>query len=247
MKLLVDIGNTRSKFALSEDRSVRSAFTVSNEELSAEVLNSHCSESLVPASAWISSVGPGAVLSLIDSWITVRFKMAATHVSVSGEVCGVTNGYHDLDKLGVDRWVAAIGARQVEDKLDLIIIDAGTALTVDWLSRNNVFEGGIIFPGYELMHRALVGNTAGIESKMQLTERIIGKTTSECVNSGISYGLVGAVERIVKEMQKHIKKQCAVIVTGGGAEALSSMMNIEFRLEPRLVLLGLAQIAQVSD
>lgn len=247
MKLLVDIGNSRCKFALSDGQSVRSAFTLDNREVSEEILNSHCSESLQPGSAWISSVGPEQVFTTIDLWISRRFNLIASRVRVSDKSCGISNGYHDLEKLGVDRWIAAIGARSVEQNLDVLVIDVGTAITIDWLSHNNVFEGGVILPGYDLMHRALVGNTEGIESNMRHTSRIIGKTTTECVNSGISYGLVGAVERIVREMQQQIKKQCRVIITGGGADALSGKLNIDCHAEPRLVLLGLARIAQRAE
>lgn len=246
MKLLVDIGNSRSKFALSEGNSVRTAFTLDNDDLNEDILNSHCSESLSPSTAWICCVGPEKAFSIIDAWVSRRLKIIATRVRVSVEACDITNAYHDAEKLGVDRWVAAIGSRSVESALDVLIIDAGTAVTIDWLSSNNVFEGGVIIPGYQMMHAALIGNTQGIESKLQQTSRIIGKTTSECVNSGISFGLIGAVERIVREMQRHIRKPCRIIVTGGGAEALSSAMKIEHYAEPRLVLLGLAQIAQPS-
>lgn len=243
MRLLVDIGNTRSKFALEENGDVQSAFVLDHENLSAESLRSHCSETLLPESVWISCVGPDAVLSTIEGWVASQFSLPVNLVSVSEEQCGVTNGYHDKSRLGVDRWVAAIGAHTMAADTDVIIIDAGTAVTIDWVSRNGVFEGGVILPGYELMHRSLVGNTERIESELILSDRIIGKTTTECVNSGLSFGMAGAVERIVDEMQKHLSLDSLIILTGGSAEPLSAKMRIECTPEPRLVLLGLASIA----
>ena len=247
MKLLVDIGNSRCKFALCESMLLRTTFTLNNTELSEDILNNHCSESLEPTSAWISCVGPEAAFSTINLWISERFKISPNRVMVTAEACGISNAYHDQQQLGVDRWIAAIGARKVERELDVLLIDAGTAITIDWLSWRNVFEGGVIIPGHHLMHKALVGNTQGIQSNIQQTGRIIGKTTHECVNSGISYGLVGAVERIVREMQIHINKQCRIIVTGGGADSLMRKSTLDYHVEPRLVLLGLARIAQLSD
>ena len=244
MKLLIDIGNTRSKFALANGVGVQPAFEVDHADLTEGVLESHCSDTLKLSSAWISSVGPNSVFASIDLWISRRFKILPEKVLVSEERCGISNGYHDLEKLGVDRWVAAIGARSLHPANDLIIVDAGTAITVDWLSRNDVFEGGVIIPGYALMHSALVDNTAGIKSSVEPTQRIIGKTTHECVNSGLSFGVAGAVERIVIEMQQHINMPSKVILTGGFSSTLAQNLKFDFVADQHLVLTGLAAIAR---
>ncbi|MBT8114757.1 MAG: type III pantothenate kinase [Arenicella sp.] len=243
MRLLIDIGNTRSKFALEDNSGVQPAFVLEHGDLNSEALQSRCSDTLTPASVWISSVGEPSVLSIICNWVESQFSIQPNLVAVSEECCGLRNAYHDQLRLGVDRWVAAVGAEAMASGKDIIIIDAGTAVTVDWLSRKGVFEGGAILPGYELMQKSLVGNTAGVEADLALTRRIVGKTTTECVNSGLSYGLAGAVDRIVQEMQKHLDTDNVVVLTGGGAEKLATHLFVEHIVEPHLVLLGLARIA----
>lgn len=243
MKLLVDIGNTRSKFALADNLRLRTTFALDHVALSHDALQRHCSDTLRLDSMWISCVGESGILSTISDWAASHCAVKPELVSVTKECCGVRNAYYDHTRLGVDRWVAAIGASKLAAGRDLIIIDAGTAVTVDWLSRNSVFEGGAILPGYDLMHKSLVGNTAGIEAGLLAADRIIGKTTAECVNSGISYGLAGAVDRIVAEMQKNLGADSNVIITGGSAEKLAKQLYVDHVIEPHLVLLGLARIA----
>ena len=244
MKLLIDIGNSRSKFGLCNDQNLTLAAAIENHQLSSEELDVCLSAIDHPESAWVSSVGESSRLELVREWLMSRFDLDAYVVRVEQSAAGIRNDYKDVDQLGVDRWLAAIGARAVCAAGDIIIIDAGTAVTIDWLDREDVFQGGVIIPGYELMHRALVGNTAGIESRVAGARQIIGKTTRECVNSGLSYGLRGAVERIVTEMQYLIDSSITVLLTGGSSGRLQDQLNLEYRVEPNLVLTGLAALAQ---
>lgn len=251
MTVLIDIGNTQLKWAVSTGANQFSASGViaTEDSLKGAKLPSAIEHALREGAThvWVSSVAqPTVVEQLKRAWFSGVEKERFHCVAVLDEVAGITNAYQDLDKLGADRWVAAIGSRALVKSGDLIVIDAGTAVTVDWLDRDNVYQGGVILPGAAMMHDALVSRTAGIKSKFTVSFQIIGKTTSDCVNSGVSYGLIGAVERVVSEMRDLIRRPVKVVLTGGAAPFLSGALTFEKLLVSDLVLHGLSVLAKNS-
>jgi type III pantothenate kinase len=253
MRLLIDIGNTRLKWGCEINGRIEQTGVLDSTRLSRSVLDKGLSSIAKPKSAWVSSVGSPSSHKVLLEWLLQRYQLNAQVVKVRQPVTGFSNAYADLDALGVDRWVAAIGARECAEVnegaresaqvKDIIIIDVGTAITIDYLTADNVFQGGVIYPGYRLMHDSLVGGTSGIKSEFFETDQIIGKTTSDCVNSGIAFGVAGAVERIVLEMQGSIGAETQILLTGGGAQALVNKAKLDARYEPNLVLHGLIAIA----
>lgn len=247
MILLFDIGNTRIKWALANAGQIEQSGVLASATIAIAKLNDGLRSVAPPDAVWISCVGPNSTLEALLAWLQARFSQAATVVKVSQACCGIENGYHDIESLGVDRWVAVIGARAVVPQGDLIVIDAGTAITIDWLSADNVFQGGAILPGAVIMHDALIGNTAKIQSEYRHVVDIIGRTTQECVNSGVSFGLAGAVERIVGEMLHGTGRPVRIVVTGGGADAITCKTNLEYLHLPHLVISGLLEIASQGN
>lgn len=241
MKLLIDAGNMRIKWAIA---------SVEEDQIIANgVLDSDWS-ALAPyaktiTSVWVSCVANSAVLEEIRNSVRQLCVLELNEVSVSSEVAGLRNNYHDLARLGVDRWVAALGARQLVDSGNLIVIDAGTAVTVDLVTAKNSFEGGAILPGFEIMHDALVGRTAGIESKRQAVKSVVGKNTRDCVNSGVHFGLIGAIERVVEEMQISLKdNRVRILMTGGDAEIIASNSKLNVELQSDLMFHGLMLLSK---
>lgn len=250
--LLVDIGNTRLKWSLREHRKVLSSGAINGNAIIGQPLSADFAAALrhlPPAGkVWISCVGQATVLD----WLLNLCREELAHGQINiAEVtefsAGIHNDYADPKRLGVDRWLAAIGARSHEPSGDLIVVDAGTAVTVDWLSAANVYQGGAILPGAALMHDVLVGQTVGIKSAYQPTKQIVGKNTSECVNSGVGYGLVGAIERVINEMQKYINQPTKVLLAGGAANSLVGFMATPARVYPDLVLAGLQVLAEQAE
>ncbi|NNC98677.1 MAG: type III pantothenate kinase [Gammaproteobacteria bacterium] len=243
MVLLFDIGNTRLKWALCNAGQIVESGVHDSAQICRQNLTDWLAELPKPQSIWISCVGKDAQSEFLSAWLLTHFALQAVVVGVTDSACGIRNGYLDHERLGVDRWLAAIGARTLVSSGDVIVVDAGTAITIDWLSRDNVYEGGVILPGANLVHDVLEGQTAGIAASQADTDNIIGKTTGECVNSGIIYGLAGAVERIVNEMQKTIQQPASIVLTGGGADMLWSKVNLPAVVEQNLVFIGLLEIA----
>lgn len=257
MDILIDIGNTRLKWACEDAGRLYDHGAMMVSDVSEARLQSAMEKISKPFSIWISNVGSVVVLDQMLGFLVKRYAIKPALVQVSEESCGVSNNYTNLESLGIDRWVAAIGARTLVGKGNVIVVDVGTAITIDWLSANNTYEGGVILPGTQLMHDSLVVNTAEIKSSYQHRNQIIGKTTPECVNSGVGFGLGGAVDRIIEEISVEIRKQAPellkdtnnddqsieLIVTGGGSGAIRSHAIDRAIVEPNLVLLGLQRIA----
>lgn len=247
MKLLFDIGNTRIKWACFSDDHIHSMASLNAADADSIALQDAFRKLPKPDSIWVSNVGSLKVLNLVCDSCNSVLKLEPNIVKVSKVCRGINNKYLTQDTLGVDRWLAAVGARAVVPEGHVIIIDAGTAVKVDWLSAANAFEGGVIFPGYKLMLDALVNNTAGIQSGYSDVKQIVGRTTEECVNSGVTYSLIGAIERIVKEMQQSIDEPTTIVLTGGSASMIKSMTDFEVIVQNDLVLLGVAQASLVSE
>jgi type III pantothenate kinase len=244
MRLLCDIGNTRLKWALEESGEFIASGALANSDLAGLI---SLLPSTRPSSVWVSCVGPERQFEAFKQLCRDRFGLGVNRATVSQSACGVSNGYQDQLKLGVDRWAAILGARIIVDRGAVIVVDAGTALTIDLLDQENVYQGGAILPGATLMHDALVARTQGIDSSLLMSPPVVGKTTMECVNSGVHYGLIGAVERVVKKMQKILPRKATLLITGGDAKFIKAHTKYKMRDVEHLVSIGLLALADESE
>lgn len=236
MKLLIDAGNTRMKWAV--------ASSANNGILAKGVVAQDWKDVSAYAgkieSAWVSCVASQSVLDGIINKIETNFGVQVHVAKVSACAAGLVNNYADLDKLGVDRWVAAIGARYLAKRGELVVIDAGTAITIDLVSAADCFEGGVILPGFASMHDALLKRTAGIDSFRQSVDSVIGKNTRECINSGVQFGLLGAVERVVSEICATLPNASPrVLIMGGDADVIVANSKLKVELQLDMIFYGL--------
>jgi len=262
MRLLFDVGNTRVKWAWHDGQR-----WLEPDACGLEVFNP---EEVFAVrdfdEAWVASMNKAGVYqNLTDTFeqkyangLEQKYANGAPRlmtVEVSSKACGIENTYLNIDHLGIDRWLSVIGARSLIPHGDIIVVDAGTAINVECLDSNNIYQGGAILPGFRLMHDSLVSRVAAIESKVSETLPTIGKDTEECVNFGVGYGVAGAVERVVDEMQKFLvcengEQQTPVraLLAGGNAWSLEKRMALSVKTErvDNLVLFGLLEVARES-
>jgi len=154
---------------------------------------------------------------------------------------GVTNGYRDHRQLGTDRWAGLIAAHHAH-RGHKVVVNAGTALTVDALTAEGVFEGGLIVPGPRLMRRSLDRGTAGL----RLTEGdfdVIPKSTPDAITTGAIQACVGAIERMAQAMTGRGTPPERIVISGGAASELLPHLPPNAILEENLVLDGLLRIA----
>lgn len=235
MLLCIDCGNTRVKWGLHDG----------NHWMTREALPLGELERLGPAFSRLPP--PNRVLACsVAGKAADREVEAAVHalglpltwlVSRQSQ-CGVTNTYADPEQLGPDRWAALIGARQlIQD--DCLVVNAGTATTIDVLDRNGVFQGGLILPGIELMRASLANNTA----RLALADghyQLLPRNTADAIASGALQATAGAIARMFSPIATFPGASC--LISGGAAPLLLPLLNIPWRTVDHLVLEGLFQV-----
>jgi len=237
MILAVDAGNTRVKWGLYADDWVeQGACATAGPQALPEQWRT-----LAPTAVIVSNVAGSSVQQAIaDAAATLghtpRFIVAAARQ------CGVRSSYRDPATLGCDRWAALIGAWALHPGA-CVVVNAGTAMTVDALSAEGLFLGGFIVPGFDLMRRALDANTAGLA--LQPGEvRFFPDNTGDAIASGAAHALAGAVERMAAFMSQAGGGPDRVLLSGGWADALQPMLALETLRVDNLVLEGLVAIAR---
>lgn len=153
--------------------------------------------------------------------------------------CGVSNGYANPAQLGADRWAALLGARALTASACLVVC-AGTATTIDTLTADGHFSGGVILPGFDLMRGALAGNTAQLPFADGEC-RGLPANTADAIVSGCLAAQLGAIERRFAAIAGDADAVC--IVTGGAMPRLLPHLTIPVRHEERLILAGLVRYA----
>lgn len=153
--------------------------------------------------------------------------------------------YHP-EELGPDRLVNAIAGRE-KYGVPLIIVDLGTATTYEVISEAGEYLGGAICPGVHISAQALFERTA-LLPKVQLARpvSVMGKSTLECLQSGLYYGLIAQVEGLVERLQEHLPQRAKVVATGGYAELLGEDCDCVHFVDCHLTLKGLEILYQFA-
>jgi type III pantothenate kinase len=187
----------------------------------------------------------GALISLLAEAFGVSVVCAAP----SREMSGVRNGYEEFERLGLDRWLAMLGGFQLASGACLVL-DFGTAVTADFISRDGEHLGGFICPGMPLMRNQLRTHTRRIRYGDLAAERALeslvpGRTTVEAVERGCSLMLRGFVLTQLELARSYWGDDFAVFLTGGDADLVSEIVP-EARVVPDLVFVGLAMACPLS-
>ncbi len=149
------------------------------------------------------------------------------------------------ERVGTDRLAAAVAANDLRSpQRAAIVVDAGTAITVDVVTRDGVFRGGAILPGIQTAAAALAQATDALplveHSDLSATPAPIGKSTHEAIRSGILWGSVGAVRELIAQMSATLPDPPEVYCTGGDGIHLARLIGREIKFDPNLVLRGIA-------
>ena len=177
------------------------------------------------------------------NWVKEAWGCPVVFVQSQSEACGVVNGYTEPEKLGVDRWLALIGVRSLTQDA-VIIVDAGSAITVDAMSHQGQHLGGVIAPGLKLMQVSLIEKTSGIKTDAQTDKfRCPANNTEDAICSGAHNAIVGMINQTMSLLQKKMTTSIQFFITGGDAERLLPVLANQFQYELDLVLQGLAKVA----
>jgi type III pantothenate kinase len=247
--LLFDVGNTRLKWGLLESGRIGKTGSITHEKLHASgfgSLTSHLPREVDRVLA--SNVAGQTFATRLSGVIGMHCNCEVHFARAEREAFGLTNSYTRPRRIGVDRWVAMIGAR-AEFGGALCVVDAGTAVTIDAIDRDGHHLGGMIVPGLTLMADALHLNT----SKIPLAKtgaavgasgmRAFANTTEGAVQNGALTAICGAVERSVQSMRSAGFRP-KVVLTGGDGSRILKLLDANVLHRPNLVLQGLAFMVQ---
>lgn len=227
MYLLLDIGNTREKAALFNAGNINALPQLTAESLKALPL----------IAVYFACVANDNRINALK----VRLELDHIpwrQVGSEAQAFGVTNCYAEPHLLGVDRWLALLGAHKLFFKQSVMIVDAGTALTIDWIDEQGMHQGGWIMPGLRLQQQSVVEQTAKVFNKELLDARVIpGKETISCLQNGCLAAVIGAIQQ-----GWLLNKAKRLVLTGGDALYLKPQLaDLVVITEPLLIFQGLAR------
>lgn len=237
MNLLIDIGNTRLKWACESDSKIlqQTALLHQHQDWQSQLLDIWKALP-APENVVISCVANQEILQTVEILIKQLWLACEIIIAKSqAEGFGVKNSYQQPEKLGVDRWLCLIATRCFYPQAAWIV-DCGTAITVDFLDANGLHGGGLIAPGLTLMKKSLLQNTATLNFSPHSYKPELANLTEAAIFSGTLYAAVGLIEQALKTQAD----SAVLLLTGGDAQIISLHLSHSFIIEPDLVLKGLS-------
>lgn len=248
MLLAIDIGNSTASFGLFEGRQLVSRFSLPalRGQTAAELHRLIGGRLPENVSAVIISTVVTELAETYRQLAEAYLRLTPVFVDHTFDL-GFSIDYHPPSGCGADRLVAAFAAVR-KYGIPVIVCDFGTATTIDAVSRDNEYVGGIIAPGIRILAEALAEKTSKLpEVAVEKTDRVFGNTTAGSIRAGIYFGYIGLVEGIIRRMQKELAGRPRVIATGGAAGLIADATDMIEIVEKDLILEGLSQIHVLDD
>lgn len=239
MNLVIDVGNTRSKYAFFEGQELlKTRYTL--DTLFEDIGQwKEAGKSIDVFLSGSGKIDEGACLllrELSDSWLE----------AFPGMSLPLTIGYATPETLGFDRIAICVGAMVLEKGCPLLVIDSGTCITFNYVSENGVFLGGNISPGMELRFRSLHQHTARLPYVYPADiYGGMGRTTEEAIRNGVMDGMLFEVIQYIECFMKD-HKEGRVVITGGNSHFLKKQLNLKVRFCDSLGFIGLNEILRFS-
>ena len=244
MILLLDIGNTRIKWATlrSETLSPGGASAYSAADVGG-VLRKIIDGEPGPGSVWVANVGGEHVRNAVSEACRASGSVPVQFAKPAAEAFGVRNGYREPARLGVDRWLSLLAARAGR-RGPFCVVNCGTAVTLDLVDAEGAHLGGLIVPGVEVMLGALAFATDGVQVSGPGSPAVVpGRSTEECTVNGTHGAIAALVDSAVARFASEADAPVQLIVSGGSATAIVPLLHTRAVHDPDLVLRGLALVA----
>jgi len=238
--LYIDIGNTHVKFAkIAEDGS----FVFSRLQRECWVKSLKTSEWQPEGDIsriWMASVGQPQEIDKLKTYLSQHPQIKLHQFKTEKNWNGLSCAYPQPEYMGVDRWMVMIAA-WFSCKQASLVVDCGTAATVDAIDSDGKHMGGHILPGLAMMRQSLLRHTTKVAedySAMENEETHWGQATTECVNNGVNSMLVAYIKNRWSEFNKIFPKG-RLYITGGDGLVLSKMLNMQQDYVPDLLFKGM--------
>jgi type III pantothenate kinase len=252
MRLLLDVGNSRTKWATADSAGLSAigAFDPRDDaqrEAMATALDSR------PDRVVLASVGGGPVTDALSAWAAERFNTGIERIEVTRAFGEITTRYREPARLGVDRWLAVIAAWH-HCRRACVVADVGTALTVDFLDAKAVHHGGMIVPGPGMMIDGLIARAPGIRVLQgDRDDEFPARDTGGAVNLGARLAAAAAIDRAVARWAASeasgsapgpLPRSLPLLITGGHAEGIAPWLETGCERLPALVLEGMRLVSE---
>ena len=246
MFLLIDIGNTKTKWMLRDQRKIYQEDSFLTEDIDQD----HLIFSEKIQKIFISNVA-GFEKEAILKIKLKKFSCPIEFIKPQKKWRHLLNGYHDSSSLGVDRWLSALSVSNSIQK-STVIVSVGTAVTIDYLSFDKkehqyTFEGGVILPGLHLTKNALSQNTAQLKNDQGVLQ-IPAINTANAIQSGFILSILGNLKSFF-DLALSKSKDVNIVLSGGDAEYIYQHLNEDLKshttIKKDLVLDGLFILANI--
>lgn len=259
MNLLLDIGNTNLRWACQDGRDLGEIGTVRHGDAVPLDLLAAWESLGVPERVLVGNVGGESVAGAVRRVVRALWGLEAELVRVRQHCLGLRVAYEDPARLGVDRWLALLGARTGLET-PALIVDAGTAVTYDLLLAGGRHLGGLILPGIDPMRAALLQSTRipPVALDPDLGVPLAAPWASD-TGSAVAAGAIQALGALADRLHDRLTERCRLesgsgsdrvvprlLLTGGDAERLAPAIGRPLQIVPDLVLRGLARLADES-
>lgn len=234
MKLLIDAGNTRIKWGLAQQGKLLREGNLAHGQVAE--LAALCAEHQV-SEVWGSLVAGDALRAAIEAACPAPVHWARSE----RERGGLRNHYRNIDEHGSDRWLAVL-ALHTQSPGDVVLASLGTALTVEALSAEGEYLGGLIVPGLRMMLDSLSKGTAGLQ-RMPGVWAAFPQSTSEAMASGALDAMAGAITRLRDRLAEHTGRPVSIVLTGGNAPLLLPLLAPPCQIMDNLVIRGLLKVS----
>ena len=235
MNLLIDMGNTRLKWAVARAGQITAGSPLVNNRINRDELVGLWENIYRPKQLVVSCVSANQLLELVQSvaldlWPDVDIIL----VKSQAQAFGVINAYRQPEKLGVDRWLTLIAVWQQYQR-PACIVDCGTAITIDLIDADGRHQGGLISPCLTLMKKSLGQGTEALPFSRTKHVFALANYTEAAIYSGTLTAAIGLIEHVLAKQPENTQ----LILTGGDADLIAGQLDIVSIVDPDLVLRGL--------
>ena len=238
--LLIDVGNSRVKWTTVENGMWLHQNALENTQASA--LSMAFSELPPPDRILVSNVA-GENMAQLLSAACAAWHCPIEFIVAQATQCGVRNSYAPPAQLGSDRWAALIAAWH-QERASCLVVNCGTATTVDALSAEGEFLGGLILPGMDMMRSSLAAGAAQL-AQTEGVWREFPRNTADATFSGSIQATIGAIHLQFEALAARGSVRC--LLSGGAADNVQSHLKLPVMRVDNLVLRGLQTIGQENS
>jgi len=240
MNLVIDIGNTRVKAAVFEGDKLVELYVFDKAKIISEI------REIVKKNTILAGIISN-VASISEKKMQQLTKIFSFQVVSAATKVPFINLYKTPNTLGVDRIALVAGAVKQFPKKNVLIIDAGTCITFDFVNRKSEYLGGAISPGIKMRYKALNAFTANLPLIEVLEfNDFIGKNTKESIISGVLNGVQKEINGVIEDY-KHKYLHLTVVLTGGDTNCLSKQLKSSIFANQNFVLQGLNEILKFNE